>query len=126
MGEAEKQLIHDLWRRWNAGERDFDESVADPELEIHSALTGGSFQGTGGLRDWFSEIDEQFESWENRLDDLRQTGPETYVARGLIRARGRHSQLHLEQPVEWRIQLRAGRVLRLESALVNVPEQSGD
>jgi hypothetical protein len=37
----------------------------------------------------------------------------------LIRARGRQSKLKVEQAVEWRIQMRAGRIYRLRSVLLS-------
>jgi ketosteroid isomerase-like protein len=126
VSDAGEQLIRDLWDRWNAGERGFGDAVVDPDLEIRSALTANVHRGRDGMRQWFEEIDEQFDSWENRLGELRRTEADEYVARGVIHARGRHSGLDLEQPVEWRIQLRDGRIWRLQSVLLTRSEGAGD
>lgn len=40
-----EELIRDVWRRWNSGVREFQADVLDPEIEIHSALTGQVFEG---------------------------------------------------------------------------------
>ena len=113
-GEA---VIRDIWRRWNAGERSYNPEIIDPEIEVHSALTGQVFQGEEGITRWVAEIDEQFEAWDLTLDRIEEPGPDSFVARGSVRARGRQSGLDLDQPITWRIELRDQRLLRLENSI---------
>lgn len=113
-GEA---VIRDIWRRWNAGEREYDPEIIDPEIEIHSALTGQVFRGEEGIGRWVAEIDDQFEAWDLAIEEIAQLAPDDYMARGSVRARGRQSGLDLDQQITWRVTLRDGRLLRLENSI---------
>jgi ketosteroid isomerase-like protein len=121
MGEGE-DVIRDIWRRWNEGERGYNPEIIDPEIEIHSALTGQVFSGEDGVRRWVAEIDDQFEAWELSVDEIHQSSPEQFVARGSVRARGRQSGLDLDQRITWRVALRDGRLLRLDNSIGWDPE----
>jgi ketosteroid isomerase-like protein len=116
MGDGEA-VIRDIWRRWNAGQRAYDPEIIDPEIVIHSALTGQVFDGEDGVTRWVSEIDEQFEAWELSIEELSESEPDRLVVRGTVRARGRQSGLDLDQAITWRVELRDGRLLRLENSL---------
>ena len=108
-------LIRDVWRRWNAGERELDAESFDPEFEIHSALVQDVYRGAEGVRAWTAEIDQQFEAWELRIDEMHEVEPGSFVVHGSIRARGRHSGIDLDGPASWRIDLRDGRILRIRN-----------
>jgi hypothetical protein len=110
-----EELIRDLWRRWNAGERDTELTEVDPGVEVHSALTTNVYSGRSGLVAWMGEIDEQFESWAVHIDEMRRLAPDTYIAHGSIHARGRHSGVDLDQPASWLVDLSAGKVLRIRN-----------
>ena len=112
-----EQLIRDVWGRWNSGAREFDSEILDPEIEIHSALTGQVFMGEAGVGRWIAEIDEQFEAWGISIDEIEERSATRFVVRGTIRARGRQSGIDLDQPVTWDIELRDGRLLRLTNTL---------
>jgi ketosteroid isomerase-like protein len=116
------ELIRDVWDRWNAGLREFDLEILDPEVEIHSGLTGQVFKGATGVRDWTAEIDEQFEAWNISADEIDRQSADRLVVRGAIRARGRQSGIDLDQPVTWTVDLRDGRILRLINFLGVAPE----
>jgi hypothetical protein len=110
-----EELIRDLWRRWNAGERDPELTEVDPGVEVHSALTTNVYSGRSGLVAWRGEIDEQFESWAVHIDEMRRLAPDAYIAHGSIHARGRHSGVDLDQPASWLVDLNAGKVLRIRN-----------
>ena len=116
MGDGER-TIRDIWRRWNEGERAYNPEIIDPEIEILSALTGQVFRGEEGVTRWVSEIDDQFEAWELAIDEIRESGPDWFVARGSVRARGRQSGLDLDQRITWRVRLRDGRLLGLANSI---------
>ena len=67
----DQKLIRDVWRRWNTGDRRLDPESFDPEFEVHSHLTGDSYRGEERVRTWMAEIDQQFEDWELRIDEIR-------------------------------------------------------
>ena len=118
-----EELIREVWDRWNSGTREFDPEILDPEIEIHSALTGQVFNGDEGVRSWIAEIDEQFKAWDISIDEIDQRSPTRFVVHGAVRARGRHSGVDLDQPVTWNVELRDGRLLRLTNKL-GAPEPS--
>lgn len=110
-----EQLIRDIWRRWNEGERGAETAELDPGIEIGSALTGRVYRGADGIREWIGEIDEQFEAWNLGIDELRALAPDSYIAHGRIVARGRQSGIDLDQPASWLLTLRAGRIARIQN-----------
>jgi hypothetical protein len=110
-----EQLILDIWQRWNEGEREPDAMEIDPGIEVHSALAKNVYSGRDGLMAWVSEIDEQFESWELRIDELRPLAPDSYIVHGSIHARGRTSGLDLDQPASWLVDLRDARLRRVRN-----------
>lgn len=112
MGDGE-HVIREVWRRWNAGDREPDLETFDPEMEVKSALTGQTYRRAEGFRRWIVEIDQQFEAWELDLDEIHERAPGHYLAHGAIHARGRTSGVGLDQPASWRIDVRDGRILRL-------------
>ena len=77
-----EQLIREIWRRWNEGDRVWDPEIVDPELEIRSMLTGRTYRGRAEVEQWMAEIDEQFEQWRLHVDELEEvaTGRNTYEA----------------------------------------------
>lgn len=116
MGAAhDEELIRDVWRRWNEGEREPDSATFTADLEIHSALAGKRYHGAAGIREWQAEIDEQFDAWRLEIDELHQLAPGAYIGHGGIHARGRHSGVDLDEPASWLIDLRDGRIHRLRN-----------
>jgi ketosteroid isomerase-like protein len=108
-----QELVRRTIERFNAGDREVHEEDADPECEVHSAMTGSVYRGYDGLRSWMQEIDEQFDTWRVRLDEFAQATGERLLALGSIHFRGRQSGIELEVPVGWLFEFRAERLLRL-------------
>jgi hypothetical protein len=121
-----EQLIRDVWRRWNAGEREPEAMEIDPGIEIHSALANNVYSGRDGLMAWVGEIDEQFEAWELGIDELRPLAPGSYIVHGSIHARGRTSGLDLDQPASWLVDLRDGRVLRIRNFIGSMAREAAE
>ena len=103
-----EELIREIWRRWNAGEREPDDTIMASELEVHSALAGRVFRGEAGLREWMGEIDQQFDSWQLGVDEVLELEPGSLIVHGSIAARGRQSGLDLDQPASWLVGIRDG------------------
>jgi len=108
-----EELIREIWRRWNAGEREPDDTIMAADLEVHSALAGQVYRGEEGLREWIGEIDQQFDSWQLGVDEVVELEPGSLIVHGSIAARGRQSGLDLDQPASWLVGVRDGRVSRL-------------
>ena len=125
MDEGE-ELIRDIWRRWNEGERSPDAIEIDMGVEVHSALAKNVYSGRDGLLSWIDEIDQQFESWELGIEEVRRLGPDAYIVHGSIRARGRTSGVDLDQPASWLIDLRDGRLLRIRNFIGQVAREAAE
>jgi len=101
--EAREELIRDVFERWNAGEREIDPAAADPDAVVHSAMTNTSYTGYEGIRRWMAEIDEQFESWQISVDELRDVPDGSLVVLGRVHFRGRASGVEFDQSIAWLI-----------------------
>ena len=112
---AEEDLVREIWRRWNAGDRQWDPELFDAEAEVHSALTGGVFKGEEQILAWQNEIDQQFEQWEVSAVEIESLSGGRVLVDGMIKARGRGSGMDLDQPASWTVELRDGRVWRLRN-----------
>jgi len=110
-----EELTREVWRRWNAGERELDPELFDPEFEVHSALTGRVYRGETEIQEWMGEIDEQFDGWELEAESARALADGRTLARGRILAHGRGSGIALDQPAAWLIEVRGGRLLSIHN-----------
>jgi ketosteroid isomerase-like protein len=111
--EDAEQVVREIWSRWNGGERSANPELIDPEIEIHSDLTRGVFQGTDGLRRWSAEIDEQFDDWNLEIGEVQTLEDGRLLVTGSIHGRGRQSHIDLDEVVAWLVEMRDGRMLRL-------------
>lgn len=109
--------MRDIFARWNGGERDFDPSLFDPEIRIHSSLTGQVYEREEGVRIWAAEIDEQFAEWDLVIDEVRDLSDELVLVVGEIRMKGQKSSVELRQPASWLAELKVGRLSRLRNFL---------
>ena len=113
-GEPEA-LVRQVWSRWNNGEREADPGLLDPELEIHSQMTGVVYRGYEGMAQWVTEIQEQFDGWSISIDDVTLVAADRVLVTGRIRARGHRSGVDLDQPAAWIARTRDGRLLKLQN-----------
>jgi ketosteroid isomerase-like protein len=116
MADGEK-LVREVWARWNSGDREIDDETFDPEIAIHSALTGEVYRGSEGVRRWVAEIDEQFEEWELTVDEVVPRSANELLARGTIHMRGRTSGVVLDQPASWLVEVKDGRIAGIRNFL---------
>ena len=110
-----EEVIRETWRRWNAGERELFPELIDPELEVHSHLTGGVYRGEERVREWMAEIDQQFDGWELAIDRIRMPTEGRALVRGSIRGHGSASGIELDEPAAWIVELRGGRILEVHN-----------
>lgn len=94
----------------------------DPAVEAHPltlAMFGRKdtvYRGHEGLRQFVRDVDEVLPQLQAELLDARDLG-ERIVASGRLRARGRVSGAEIESPINWVVQFRNGRVIRLTDYL---------
>ena len=101
MSIAHEDAIRTIIERWNAGVREVDADLTDPDAEVHSAMTGATYRGFAGIRDWMTEIDEQFDSWQIAIEELDDIGGDHVLGVGSVHFRGRGSGVEFDQPLGW-------------------------
>jgi hypothetical protein len=85
---------------WNAGSREIPDGTSE-DFVLHSALTGLTYEGHDGIRRWMAEIDDQFESWQLRIDEIRDVGEDWVLGLGAVALRGRASGIEFDQQTGW-------------------------
>lgn len=113
MSGVQQAAIRDLIERWNDGEREVDEDLTDPDAEVHSAMTGFTYRGFAGIREWMSEIDEQFDSWRVTVEQMEDVGDDQVVAIGSVNFRGRGSGVEFDQPLAWTFRFKEERIVEV-------------
>jgi len=111
------QLAQRLFDRWNSGEHEVDPELVDSEAELHTPLspTADPYQGREGFRERVAEVEGRFEELRFEIDELRELDDERVLASGVAHVRGRGSEIDLDQPLEWLLTFRDGRLLRYEA-----------
>ena len=97
------EIIRSVVEHFNAGDRTVPTELFDPDVELEtpfSSVSGTTYRGHAGIRDWLRELDEQFSEWQNRLDDIREVG-DIVIVIGSLHVRGRVSGLEFDQPAAW-------------------------
>jgi ketosteroid isomerase-like protein len=101
--------------RWNAGQ-EMDFETIDPDVEIAgllSSVKGEPYRGHDGVRQWHSDIYEQFTEWRIDIDEIRVLDEHRYLAPGRVHLRGRASGVEFDQPLVWLFEQRDGKLLRM-------------
>jgi ketosteroid isomerase-like protein len=115
VGAEREELVRELFRRWNEGERVVESAEIHPDAVVYSSMTGNEFRGHEGVRRWMREIDEQFENWDLTIEELRRVPGDRLLALGSVHFRGRASGVEFDQPMGWLIDFDAGRVTALRN-----------
>jgi ketosteroid isomerase-like protein len=101
---------------WNRGDLEGWVALFDPECEFVSALEtsveGGHpvYRGHDGLRAFWHEVWDTWESFQIRIDGAERRG-DTLLASGSFRAKGRESGAELERQASWVNRYRGDRIV---------------
>jgi ketosteroid isomerase-like protein len=111
------QLAARLFERWNSGKHDVDADLVDSEVELHTPLSpaAASYQGHDGIRERVAEVEGRFEELRFEVNELRELDDGRVLATGVAHVRGHGSDIELDQPLEWLLTFRDGRLLRYEA-----------
>jgi ketosteroid isomerase-like protein len=112
--EALKRAF-DRWGR--SGDRGIDFDGLDPEVEFHTPLSstrGEPYRGHAGVREWLSDINDQFDDWHSRADEWVPLEDGRVLVLGELHLRGRESGVEFDQPMAWLFTLREGKLFRNE------------
>jgi len=115
-GGGNAARVRRAMERWNSGDRSVPFDEVHPEVEIHTQITdafrGEPYRGHEGARQWLAALDENFETWELVMDEIRERG-DVVVVLGSVHARGRGSGIELIQEVGWVYEFREEQMFRL-------------
>jgi ketosteroid isomerase-like protein len=114
------RLARRLFDRWNSGDHEIDPELIDREFELHTPLgstRGEAYQGYGGIGERVAEVEDQFETLQFEVNEVRELDDARVLASGVAHVRGRGSDLELDQPLEWLLTFRDGKLLRYEAFL---------
>ncbi len=94
-------------------------AASEPGFEMHLVGVGGEpvhYAGASGIRQFFRDVAENWESFRFSATDLRDLGDRVLVL-GDVRGRGRMSGADVVDQWGWIVELRAGRATRLHGFL---------
>jgi len=95
-----------------------DDSTTDFEFipAIAAAVEGGSVKGQDEFRRFFNGLKETWETFSIEVDEFRAAGDKVMTI-GRLKAKGRGSELELDQRIYSVVWFRDGKVARMQSFL---------
>jgi ketosteroid isomerase-like protein len=111
------ELVHALFARWNAGDRDFDHLDFHPDVEIHSQLAelqGHPYRGLDGVHQWMSDLDEAFGRFQLDVDEVLEIGNRV-LALGTIDIRGRSGETEFRRDISWLVEFAGDVIVRFQT-----------
>ena len=117
MSEADVESVKRGVEAYNRGDVEGVLEGADPEViavPVRSLLEGGEYSGHDGLRKFLADMEEDWESREVELTDVRDLGDRVLVL-GNFHAVGKASGSEVRQPVAWVCEMRNAKLLRLNA-----------
>jgi ketosteroid isomerase-like protein len=94
-------------------------AASHPDFEMHLVGVAGEpvhYAGASGIRGFFSDVAESWESFRFKATDLRDLGDRVLVL-GHVRGRGRVSGVEVDDRWAWIVGLREGRAASLRGFL---------
>ena len=120
MSEAPLDVARRGYARWAAGDFDGMLELATPDFEfvpaIAASVEGGSIKGHDAFRRFFADLDETWETFRISADDFREAGGRV-MGIGRLTAKGRGSELELDQPIYTVLWFQGDRIARMQSFL---------
>jgi ketosteroid isomerase-like protein len=112
------RLARRLFERWNSGERTVDPELVDRDVELQSPISPtriAPYHGHAGIRERVAEVEDRFDVWRLEVDEVTELDDERVLVTGVIHTRARGSDIEVQQPLEWVLTFRSGRLLRYEA-----------
>jgi ketosteroid isomerase-like protein len=105
---------------WTAGDIDGMLELATPDFEfvpaIAATVEGGSVRGHNEFRRFMADLDETWETFRISVEDFLEIGGRV-MAIGRLTAKGRGSELELDQPFYSVLWFQGDRIARMQSFL---------
>ena len=116
MSRENVELVRQFFKRWNES-RDpawfVEKSRADLAIfSRYAEVEGQPFVGAAGVSRWIREIDENFDRYDARADEVRDL-EERVLALGSVHFQARGSGLEMEQAMGWLFEFKDGKFSRI-------------
>jgi len=120
MNEARLDVARRGYALWAAGDIDGMLELATPDFEfvpaIAASVEGGSIKGRDAARRFWADLDQTWETFRISADDFREAGGRV-LGIGRLTAKGRSSELELDQPIYTVLWFQGDRIARMQSFL---------
>jgi ketosteroid isomerase-like protein len=93
--------------------------ASHPDFEMHLVGVGGEpveYLGESGIREWFRDVAQSWESFRFEATDLRDLGDRLLIL-GQVRGRGRVSGVEVDDRMAWIIEVSEGKASGLRGFL---------
>lgn len=117
MAHANIEIIRRGLEAYNQGDVETLVEISDPEAEfvpLRSLVVGGSYHGHDGIRRFMEDVGEEWEDRLIELEELRELESGVLVL-GQFQAKGKASGVEMRSPVAWILELRDGKVVRMQA-----------
>jgi ketosteroid isomerase-like protein len=94
-------------------------AFSQPDFKMHLEGVAGEpvyYAGVSGIREFFSDVAQSWESFQFKATDLRDLGDRVLIL-GDVRGRGRGSGVVVDDRWAWIVELREGRAASLRGFL---------
>jgi ketosteroid isomerase-like protein len=120
MSDTKLDVARRGYASWTAGDVDGMLELATPDFEfvpaIAASVEGGSVRGHDEFRRFFAALNETWETFRIGIEDFREIGGRVMAA-GRLTAKGRGSELELDQPFYSVLWFQGDRIARMQSFL---------
>jgi ketosteroid isomerase-like protein len=111
------QIVSEALDAFNRADRDRLGEMVHPSFEVVSPLSdarGQPYKGAQGARDWGDDMIENFASIAASISSLEEVKADRVLATGTAKVRGRASGLDYKQPLGLLVDVRDGRIARVQ------------
>jgi ketosteroid isomerase-like protein len=120
MSSPRVEIVREMLAEWNRGDVDALLARATEDLEWHpvlvEAVEGETFHGHGGFREFLSDWESTWESWDLEPEEMRELGDQVLVLTR-VRAKGRGSGVEFDQLLGHLFEFRGELICRGETFL---------
>jgi ketosteroid isomerase-like protein len=120
MSDTSLDVARRGYASWTAGDVDGMLELTTPDFEfvpaIAASVEGGSIRGDNEFRRFFADLNETWETFRISVEDFREIGGRV-MAIGRLTAKGRGSELELDQPFYSVLWFQGDRIARMQSFL---------
>ncbi len=120
MSDTRLDVARRGYAAWTAGDIDGMLELATPDFEfvpaIAATVEGGSVKGHNEFRRFMTDLNETWETFRISAEDFREIG-DRVMSIGRLTAKGRGSELELDQPFYTVLWFQGDRIARMQSFL---------